>query len=192
MKSKTVSFAAVLLGILLIAMSAIILTVRQIQKAKADIDAAAVVEKIKKALPELSAGIIEKRNDNVMPSIEIDGTDFIGLLELPGRNTVLPVGAKWDASGLGFRPAKYLGSVYDGTLILGGRYEYGGFDFADKLETGEEITFTDMTGRLFRYTVNRIHHSDNADTETLKSGNYDLTLFVKKDAGFLIVGCNSA
>lgn len=192
MKSKTVSLIAVSLGILLMILSAVMLTVRQIQKAKADVDIAAVVARMEKAMPGRSAGIIEKRSDIGMPSIEIDGTDFIGLLELPGRNTVLPVGAKWDAAGLGFRPARYLGSIYDGTLIIGGRYESGGFDFADKFEIGEEITFTDMTGRLFRYTVNRIRHSDNAKTETLKSGDYDLTLFVKKDSRFLIIGCKAA
>lgn len=48
-----------------------------------------------------------------------------------------------------------MGSVYDGTLIVGGRSEDGNFDFIDQLDAGEELTFTDMTGRVFRYTVRK-------------------------------------
>jgi len=155
-------------------------------------DIPGIVKKIEAALPERSAGIIEKRADNTMPSVEIDKTDFIGLLALPERNITLPVGAVWDSSGRGFRPAKFLGSVYDGSLIIGGAFQTGNFDFADKLEVGEKITFTDMTGRVFRYTVGRISHSDNAKAETLRDSDYELTLFVKKENAFLILRCNAA
>ena len=41
-----------------------------------------------------------------------------------------------------------MGSVYDGTLIVGGRSADGNFDFIDQLDAGEELTFTDMTGRV--------------------------------------------
>mgnify|MGYP000149897526 FL=1 len=192
MRNKVLSVIAFSLGILLIAASAALFAARQIQKVKTEVDIPTVVKKIEKTLPERSAGVIEKRTDNTMPSIEIDKTDFIGLLKLSGRNIKLPVGAKWDGSEFGFRPAKYLGSVYDGTLIIGGKYAADNFDFADKLDTGEEITFTDMTGKVFRYTVDKISHADNAKTETLTDKDYELTLFVKKKSTFLIIRCKAA
>lgn len=112
--------------------------------------------------------------------VEIDGIDVIGLLELPGRGIKLPVSAEWDRSEQSFRPARFMGSVYDGTLIVGGRSEDGNFDFIDQLDAGEELTFTDMTGRVFRYTVHKIRHADNARAETLADTESALTLFVKK------------
>lgn len=51
---------------------------------------------------------------------------------------------------------------------------------ADQLDAGEELTFTDMTGRVFRYTVRKICHADNARAETLADSESALTLFVKK------------
>lgn len=115
-----------------------------------------------------------------MAAVEIDGIDVIGLLELPGRGIKLPVSAEWDSSEQSFRPARFMGSVYDGTLIVGGRSEDGNFDFIDQLDAGEELTFTDMTGRVFRYKVRKICHADNARAETLVDSESALTLFVKK------------
>lgn len=175
----------------MIALSAVLFTVRQINESQTAVDISGVVEKIETALPERSAGVTEKRADNTMPAIEIDGTDFVGILELPDRNIKLPVASKWSGSDVAFRPARYLGSAYDGTLIIGGKYDDGNFDFADKIDTGEEITFTDMTGKVFRYTAERINHSDNAETETLTDRGYALTLFVKKESTFLIIRCET-
>lgn len=155
-------------------------------------DIPSLVEKIEAALPERSAGVMEKRADSTMAAVEIDGVDMIGLLELPGRGIKLPVAAEWDSSQQGFRPAKFSGSVYDGTLIVGGSSEAGNFDFADQLDAGEEVTFTDMTGRIFRYTVRKISHADNARAETLADAEDMLTLFVKKNGTFLIVRCGVA
>lgn len=115
-----------------------------------------------------------------MAAVEIDGIDVIGLLELPGRGIKLPVSAEWDSSEQSFRPARFMGSVYDGTLIVGGRSEDGNFDFIDQLDAGEELTFTDMIGRVFRYMVRKICHADNARAETLADTESALTLFVKK------------
>ena len=58
--------------------------------------------------------------------------------------------------------------------------------------TGEELTFTDMIGRVFRYTVRKICHADNARAETLADSESALTLFVKKNGAFLIVRCAAA
>ena len=124
--------------------------------------------------------------------VEIDGIDVIGLLELPGRGIKLPVSAEWEGSEQSFRPARFMGSVYDGTLIMGGRSADGNFDFIDQLDAGEELTFTDMTGRVFRYTVHKIRHADNARAETLADSESALTLFVKKNGAFLIARCAAA
>ncbi len=192
MRNKPFPVIAILLGIALIAASSAFIAVRFIQKNQSSEKLSETVEKIEKCMPEASAGFIEERSDTSMPAIEIDGRDYIGILELPGRTLKLPVAANWSSSGLSFRPAKYIGSVYDGSLIIGGRYEEGNFDFADLIDAGEEVTFTDMTGKKFRYTVAKINHSDDAKTETLADSDYQLTLFVKKESTFLIIRCEIA
>ena len=49
-----------------------------------------------------------------------------------------------------------------------------------------------MTGRIFRYTVRKISHADNARADTLAGAEDMLTLFVKKNGAFLIVRCGMA
>ena len=189
MRSKGLSILLVMLGVLLLAAAAIVFVVRQAQDKQRAADIPSLIEKTEAALPERSAGVIENRADSAMAAVEIDGIDVIGLLELPGRGIKLPVSAQWDSSEQSFRPARFMGSVYDGTLIVGGRSEDGNFDFIDQLDAGEELTFTDMIGRVFRYTVRKICHADNARAETLADSESALTLFVKKNGAFLIVRC---
>lgn len=180
MRSKGLSILLVTLGVLLLGATAILFVVRQAQDKQRAADIPSLIEKIEAALPERSAGVIENRADSAMAAVEIDGIDVIGLLELPGRGIKLPVSAEWDSSEQSFRPARFMGSVYDGTLIVGGRSEDGNFDFIDQLDAGEELTFIDMIGRVFRYTVRKICHADNARAETLADSESALTLFVKK------------
>lgn len=192
MRSKGLSILLVTLGVLLLGAAAILFVVRQAQDKQRAAEFPSLIEKIEAALPERSAGVIENRADSAMAAVEIDGIDVIGLLELPGRGIKLPVSAEWDSSEQSFRPARFMGSVYDGTLIVGGRSEDGNFDFIDQLDAGEELTFTDMIGRVFRYTVRKICHADNARAETLADSESALTLFVKKNGAFLIVRCAAA
>ena len=180
MRSKGLSILLVTLGVLLLGAAAILFVVRQAQDKQRAAEFPSLIEKIEAALPERSAGVIENLADSAMAAVEIDGIDVIGLLELPGRGIKLPVSAEWDSSEQSFRPARFMGSVYDGTLIVGGRSEDGNFDFIDQLDAGEELTFTDMIGRVFRYTVRKICHADNARAETLADSESALTLFVKK------------
>ena len=180
MRSKGLSILLVTLGVLLLGAAAILFVVRQAQDKQRAAEFPSLIEKIEAALPERSAGVIENRADSAMAAVEIDGIDVIGLLELPGRGIKLPVSAEWDSSDQSFRPARFMGSVYDGTLIVGGRSEDGNFGFIDQLDAREELTFTDMIGRVFRYTVHKICHADNARAETLADSESALTLFVKK------------
>ncbi len=192
MRSKTAGAVLTVAGIVLLVTAAVIFSIRLYARSKNSIDPSAAAERIEKLLPERSAGIAEERENAAMAAIEIDGIDFVGLLELPDRNIKLPVAASWGNADFSFRPARYTGSVYSGTLIIGGEYSENNFDFVDSLDPGEEIIFTDMLGCVFHYTVEKISHSDNADTETLQSGSSTLTLFVKKDSAYLIVRCSNA
>lgn len=192
MRSKTAGRVITAAGIVLLAAAAVMFAGRLYEKKQNGMDISEAAQRIEKLLPERSAGIAEERENAAMAAIEIDGKDFVGLLEIPDRNIKLPVAASWGTSDFSFRPARYTGSVYNNTLIIGGKYAEGNFDFIDSLEPGEEITFTDMFGFVFDYTVEKISHSDNADTETLKSVGGALTLFVKKDSRFLIVRCTDS
>ncbi len=146
------------------------------------------VSRIEEILPNKSTGFIEERSDSSMAAISLNGSDFVGLLEIGDYNLKLPVFAKWSRSDAQ-RPAVYLGSPYDGSLIIGANYEQQ-FYFADTMETGVEICFTDLYGQVFTYQVDFIKHAAHADTSVLKAEKCDLTIFVKVKGEYLILRCN--
>lgn len=180
-------------GAALLIAAALLIFRYHVEKQKNTVDTAAICEKIESILPERTAGVIEEREDTEMPALELDGRDYAGILELSSLSVKLPVAASWEEQDTAYRPAVFTGSAYDGSLVVGGRYESGNFDFVDSLNTGETVTFTDMTGTYFSYTVTRITHTKQVDQDTIRDdaeeNGDDLTLFVKKSGTFLVVHC---
>ena len=152
-------------------------------------DNGALVQTLEAAMPPAEAGLVAEGNGQDMPVLEVDGLDYVGILELPSRGVKLAVAGQWSASAFAWRPARWEGSAGDGSLIIGGRYERENFDFIDRLDGGEQVLFTDMAGVRYSFTVARILHSGDAAAESLRWDELGLTLFAKKDGGYLIVRC---
>ena len=134
-------------------------------------DIAAQLEAI---LPEEYAGMPGLYPDSGMPVLQVEGADYAALLEVPAFGVTLPVADRWDSSRLSLTPARFCGSVYDGTLVIGGGRQ---FDFCGKIDLGAAVTVTDMTGGAYTYTVARVDRADHADTQWLMDEAWDLTLF---------------
>ena len=64
--------------------------------------------------------------DCEMPSVEIEGCDFIGLIEVPSYGIKLPIYSEFEY---------YIPKVYsrnnNGSLVIEGRYSENQFSFAD-------------------------------------------------------------
>lgn len=122
--------------------------------------------------------------DEEMPSLEIDGEDYIALLKIPAFGVKVPVCASWDKWNIMNHPCRLLGNAYNGTLIIGGSDQNGQFDFFDRVETGMDVHLMDMSGNEFSYDVIRIERSSSASFDRLKDESSDLTLYVR-DSRFL-------
>ena len=107
---------------------------------------------------EPTAGVIGDHADEEMPRLELNGRDYIGLIELPEYGVSLPVAADWDTGLFPFRPACYSGTLYSGTLIIGGSGGEDCFAFISQLDAGECMMFTDARGVRYAFTVSRITH----------------------------------
>lgn len=114
-----------------------------------------------------------------MPVLEIQGEDFIALLEIPSYGKKWPVCGIWDKGKVTLYPCRFCGTSYNGTLIIGGYDQPGQFDFFDTISNGATVTVTDMTGCKFSYVVECVERSTSADSEVLIDDNADLTLFVR-------------
>lgn len=179
-----------LLGIALILLSGALLLGSQALARHRSAEAKALAQQIEARLPAPRAGTTEDYSDPAMPVWQLQGEDFLGLVEVPSFGVTLPIHSLWEDSRLSSYPCRYWGSIYDGTLILGGSSNAGQFDFCEKLDLGEKIIITDMQGTEFSCAVERIDRAKALDYEMLSEGGYPLTLFSGTAAGnYIVIRC---
>lgn len=183
-----------ILGILLILASFAILWVSRKNAETARVEAAQIVSRIQKYLPDKTFGMMDDYSAMAMPVYQIGGKDFSAVIEIPSLGIILPVFDKWDPEQIRAYPCRFAGTVYDGSLVVGGADQPGQFDCLDRAEIGAVVTVTDMTGAVFTYTVDRVGRSQTAEAEKLMDGSVDLTLFVRDTFSreYILVRCVAA
>lgn len=151
---------------------------------------AGCVQTLRTLLPEPQGAVLESRSDNTMAVLSLDGTDYVGILEMPRFGSALPVGAQWGK--LTRHPCQLDGSIYDGSMQVGGTTQKGQYDFYREISVGDSVYFTDMEGNRYGYTVTGMRYAQHADQTALQREEADLTLFVKNVYAFeyLIIFCN--
>ena len=115
--------------------------------------------------------------DMEMPTVEIDGDKYIGMIEIPSIEIKLPIMDAWDEIRSKIAPARYAGSAYSGGLILCGHNYARHFGRLKNREIDDVVIFTDVDGNVFRYKVKKIEIIDGTAVEEMISGDWDLTLF---------------
>lgn len=119
-----------------------------------------------------------KKHPNMeMYSKEIDGNDYIGVLEIPALGLELPVMKDWSYPKLKISPCRYDGSAYQNNLIISAHNYDCHFGRLKTLGIGEVVSFTDMDSNVFEYEVIDMEILQPTAVEEMKSGDWDLTLF---------------
>lgn len=190
-KSKWLSVAIMVFGILLILGAAAALVYIQVSSDIGAKNAQQILVQAEVRIPTVIDLVPEERWNNTMPSMEIDGVNVVGILEIPKYSCKLPVHATWNTGLSGSMPCRYTGSIYDRTLIIGGSDREGQLDFAGQISIDDRIFLTDMEGGRYSYHVTAIHRSDSADTDELMSKDSDLTIFIKNSLSmeYIIIRC---
>ena len=149
------------------------------------------IDTVRTLIPEIQSAAPEERMDNTMPVLSMYGTDYVGILEIPRYDSDLLVCADW--GGLTKHPCRLGGSIYDGTMQIGGTSQKGQYDFFREISAGDAVYFTDMEGNRYTYAVTDIHYEKHADQAALHQEEAALTLFIKNVYGFeyIVVYCNT-
>ena len=112
-----------------------------------------------------------------MPTVSVDGSDCIGVLEVPALELSLPVMSGWSYPKLRIAPCRFEGSAYSGDLIVAGHNYARHFGGLKRLSAGDEVRFTDAAGNVFVYAVLRVDTLSGGDADGMRAGEWDLTLF---------------
>ena len=182
----------VIIGMCVIAVAAVLTFLWQWGIHSAESKAKECVQEIDSLIPTPQSAIPEERKNNSMSILSVDGTDFVGILEMSRYESTLPVCAEW--GHIAKYPCKFSGSIYDGTLKIGATSQKGQYDFYREISVGDTVAFTDVEGNRYTYTVTNLQYEKHADQMTLNREKSALTLFIKNvyDFEYLIVSCNVA
>lgn len=115
--------------------------------------------------------------DMDMPVKVIDGWEYIGVLEIPVYDLVLPVISEWSYPALKVSPCRYAGSAYQDNLVIAGHNYRTHFSKVKNIAEGEPVRFTDMDGNVFEYEVVVREVLTPDAVEDMIGGDWDLTLF---------------
>jgi hypothetical protein len=189
-RSINIKRICVALGACLLIGAAVMMTLWKCSIDSAEKKAQYYVKTLKGLIPEPQNAVIEERRDNTMSVLNVDGIDFVGIIELPRYGSVLPVGDDWGKSSK--YPCRFGGSIYNGTMKIGATTQKGQYDFYRELSVGDTVIFTDAEGNRYTLTVTGLRNEKHANGETLGREDAALTLFIKNIYSFeyLIVFCN--
>ena len=115
--------------------------------------------------------------DRELPVLEVDGYRYIGTVSIPVIDVALLVQKDWSLAQLKNSPCRYMGSPYQGDLIICAHNYTTHFGQLKNLLPGDEVIFTDVEGNEFRYAVVKLEILAGTAVEEMESGAWDMTLF---------------
>ena len=114
--------------------------------------------------------------DPTMPTVTIDGYDYIGYVEVPVLGLKLPVMAEWDYDRLKIAPCRQFGSTRTDDLVIAAHNFESHFGRLKELTGGETVIFTDMDGVVSTYSVTRLETLNPNSVEAVQNSGHDLVL----------------
>ncbi len=192
MKKSQFYSILLILGIALVVAAISVPLVSYLLQQNAAKEARALVSQLKLLMPQSYSAALDDRVNTAMPSMEVGGENFCGIIEVPSYNTDLPICQLWDQGKLSKYPCRFTGSIYDRSLIIGGSDNNGQFDFMKQIYAGETVYITDMTGGRYRYLVSDIRTVSKLSSDYLTAIEGDLVFFTKNTASldYTVVICN--
>ena len=190
MKGFSIHKICILVGACLLVGAIVILALWRWNISNSEKQAQYYVSTLRALIPEPQNAVPEERRDNTMSVLSVDGTDFVGIVELPRYASALPVCADWGKTSK--YPCRFSGSIYNGTMQIGATTQKGQYDFYRELSVGDTVSYTDVEGNRYTFVITSLRYEKHADQTALEYEDAPLTLFIKNIYSFdyLLVFCD--
>lgn len=209
MGKRRAGFVFVILGAVLLAAALLLFLHNQDEDRQAGESADAAMEAIRQVIGEGGPQMLDLSEEETTPdetgeteegsteptaltAVEIDGNRYIGYLSIPAYDLELPILETWSEAGLRVAPCLQYGSpLTDDAVIAGHNYDKH-FLTLHKVQPGDYLTFTDMTGYTIEYGVVETKIIDPRNVSEAVDSGYDLTLYTCTIGGQsrVLVCCN--
>lgn len=119
----------------------------------------------------------EETGEGDVPTVTVDGYEYMGYLSIPELGLELPVMAQWSYPRLKIAPCRYYGSAQEENLVIAAHNYPQHFGGLSELEKGAEVICADMEGREWHYAVEAVEVLSPEAVEEMTGAGYALTLF---------------
>ena len=143
-------------------------------------------EIIADADPALKMPNFTEKPQQEMPTVEIDGYLYIGVLEIPSIDRRLPVMETWDYERLKISPCRYEGSYFEDNLVICGHNYEKHFSPIKWADIGADVYFTTVDGVVYHYQIsNRVTVQPTQISEMIDNTieDWQLSLFTCNTGG---------
>ncbi len=161
----------IFIGIICVGYSSVLFVQNQLDEKNAKEYSATVVEQF---MGENDGNSGE--NDDILQggsTISIDDELYIGVLEIPSLDLVLPVQSEWSYAKLKNTPCAY---TLEPFIIAAHNYD-AHFGRIKNLEIGDQVIYTDVNYDVWYYKVEVVEILNGTDVLEMLDTEYDLTLF---------------
>ena len=182
------------LGLLLLVGAAALVIYNKWESIVAERESAAILQALEDAMQENlhPEDYIPEGNgedpDLTMPTVEIDGYEYIGRITIPCISIDLPVLAEWDDTRLWINPCRYTGNYKTDDMVICAHNLDSHFGGLLNIGIGEKVVFTAVDGTVYNYIIsNRETVQPTSINEMILNMNnakeeggledWDLTLF---------------
>lgn len=164
-------------GLLLLAAAFLLISYNLWEGQQAGDAAGKVLDELTQAMKQQSENIPDYLKHPEMPTLEVEGNQYIGTLEIPALGLTLPVMSQWSYPKLRIAPCRYAGSAYQEGFVIAAHNYSSHFGNLNQLSSGDRIYFTDVTGNRFSYQVAEVEELNPTALEEMVSEGWDLSLF---------------
>ena len=166
-------------GLLLLAAAFFLISYNLWEGQQAGNAAGQVLEQLTQAMKQQSEEVPDylEHPEMEMPTLEVEGNQYIGTLEIPALGLTLPVMSQWSYPKLRIAPCRYAGSAYQEGFVIAAHNYSSHFGNLNQLSSGDRIYFTDVTGNQFSYRVAEVEELNPTALEEMVSEGWDLSLF---------------
>lgn len=183
-RKRRLSDLLTVIGIALVVISVSAVMISFLSQKSTVQKASAIAAELRSLVPDVQNGFPDGRLNTAMPTAEIGGVNFVGVIEIPAYGTSLPIRADWKPLRVSSYPCRLSGNTWSGDLIIGGSDAEGQFDFMKIITNGDRIYVTDPAGIRFTYRVTNVIRTDSPTVENLLTEEDDLVIFVKNTYSF--------
>ena len=116
--------------------------------------------------------------NRVLPRLNVEGRDYVGMLQIPAISLELPVQTPYAFESLKTAPCLYSGDPYHNNMVICAHNYRSHFGRIKELQEGDDLLFIALDGELYRYRLIEQEILDpKAVEEMLEPLGWDLILF---------------